>query len=342
MIYKNAYIHNATELCVDDDGSMTWYRMPKNLMDKFDIESAKKMNVCSTGVEVRFVLNGDSATVRMRAVDNGGSTDNSFHIFRGGVQGGYTDMVNVNVGSDERSYVIEKAKNIEILKAMSREANDGFSPEVIRIIFDRGTYKILDISGDIRPPKTEEMPSKTLMCYGSSITHGSNSLDMSHSWASMVSRKLHMDLRNLGMAGSCAMEHDVIDYIASEGEKGNWDMAILELGANVLSWKPDKIRERTSYAITNVAKRNPDKRIFIISPIYGGYDFKGMDIAVIWRKTLEEVVSSLAFDNVTYINGLDLLGKISLLSADEVHPNIYGVEEMEKKLIKIIKESSKL
>ena len=336
MIYKNAYIHNVAELEIDNDGSMMWYRMPKNLMDKFDIENAKKMNVCSTGVEIRFVLKGDRATIRMCAVDNGGSTDNSFHIFRGGVQGGYTDMVNVQVGLEARDFVIEKAQNIEPLRAMSKEQGDGFDPEVIRVIFDRGTYKILDISGDIEPPERGQVPTKTLMCYGSSITHGSNALDMSHSWASIVAKSLHMDVRNLGMAGSCAMEHDVIDYIASEGEKGNWDMAILELGANVLSWQTDKIRERTSYAISNVAKRNPDKKIYVISPNYGGCDFSGSDKAENWRITLEETVSRSGFANVIYINGLELLDKISLLSADVVHPNIYGVERMATRLIDII------
>jgi len=336
MIYKNAYIHNVADIEIDNDGSMMWYRMPKNLMDKFDIENAKKMNVGSTGVEIRFVLKGYSATIRMQAVDNGGSTDNSFHIFRGGVQGGYTDMVKTHVGTEVREFVIEKAQNIETLKAISEESGDGFSPEVIRIIFDRGTYKIIDISGDIEPPKSEQIPSKKLMCYGSSITHGSNALDASHSWASIVAKNFHMDVRNLGMAGSCAIEHDVIDYIASEGEKGNWDMAILELGANVLSWHKDKIRERASYAISNVAKRNPNKKIYVISPIYGSCDFHGSDMAEIWRTILEETVAQLECGNVIYINGLDLLDKISLLSADEVHPNIYGVETIATRLINII------
>ena len=336
MIYKNAEIHNAAGLELGKDGSVMWYRMPKALMDKFELEGGKRMNICSTGVELRFVLKGDSATVTMQAADAG---ETGFHIFRGGVQGGYTDMTTVHVGREQRGIVIEKAKNTDVLRAMSSEADDGFSPEVIRIIFDRGTYKLLDISGDIEPPKAGQTPSKTLMCYGSSITHGSNALDTSHSWASMVARSLHMDIRNLGMAGSCAMEHEVIDYIASEGENGAWDMAILELGANVLSWQADKIRERTGYAVTNMAKRNPDKRIFVISPIYGAHDFKGLDNAAVWRRILEETVSKSAYENVTYVNGLELLDKMSLLSADEVHPNIYGVQQIADRLTHIIKES---
>lgn len=32
-------------------------------------------------------------------------------------------------------------------------------------------FEIFGIDGDIRPPKTEEMPKRTLLAYGSSITH---------------------------------------------------------------------------------------------------------------------------------------------------------------------------
>ena len=31
---------------------------------------------------------------------------------------------------------------------------------------------------------------------------------------------------------------------------------------------------------------------------------------------------------MTYVNGLDVLGDASFISADEVHPNIYGVQRI--------------
>ena len=31
---------------------------------------------------------------------------------------------------------------------------------------------------------------------------------------------------------------------------------------------------------------------------------------------------------MTYINGLDVIGDMSYISADEVHPNIYGVQRI--------------
>ena len=45
------------------------------------------------------------------------------------------------------------------------------------------------------------------------------------------------------------------------------------------------------------------------------------------------------YANITYINGLDLLGDMSLLSADEVHPNIYGVQQIADRLTERLREA---
>ena len=196
------------------------------------------------------------------------------------------------------------------------------------IIFDRGRYKIYDVIGDVTPPLKTQCPRKTLLAYGSSITHGSNAIDLSHAWVSVVAHNLGMDARNLGMAGSCALEPAMAEYIASEGEKGNWDIATLELGINVLNWEDEKIRKRTENIIRQVAGRNFDKPIFVISPFYHCGDDNENDRAKIWRKIIEETVFRLDYKNVTYVNGLDVLGDASFMSADEVHPNIYGVQRI--------------
>ena len=148
-----------------------------------------------------------------------------------------------------------------------------------------------------------------------------------------------MDARNLGMAGSCALEPEMAEYIASEGEKGNWNLAILELGINVLSWEDEKIASRVENIINQVAGRNPDKPTFVISPFYYcGDDFNPNDRAKVWRKIIEETVTKLHYPNVTYINGFDVLDKALYMSADEVHPNIYGVQRIADILTDKIRE----
>ena len=51
---------------------------------------------------------------------------------------------------------------------------------------------------------------------------------------------------------------------------------------------------------------------------------------------IEQGVKKLNYGNVTYINGLDLLGDMSLISADEVHPNIYGVVQIAERITKLV------
>ena len=335
MIYKNAEFFNVAELEDNGDGSVSWKRVPSCVYDALESEQGKNMAVNATGVEIRFVLKGEKATIKM-AVKNGMGR---FHVFRGGLQGSWFDVeVNKNVSEEIGEFVIEKNSDPERYKEISKRSGYDWDSDVIRVIFDMGNFKIFDIEGDICPPQKEQCPKKTLLSYGSSITHGSNSIDMSHSWVSVLAHNLNMDARNLGMAGSCAMEKEMAEYIASEGEKGNWDIATLELGINVLDWEEDKINERVDNIITQVATRNPEKKIFVISPFYYcGDDFDEKKHGDKWRRIIKKIVEEKAFPNVTYINGLDVIDNMSYMSADEVHPNIYGVQRIAEKMTEKIK-----
>ena len=329
MVYNNFEIHNVAELVYNDDGSVSWKRVPSEVATTMESPTADSVVQDSTGVELRFVIKGDFATIRMSA-DANDPESSTFHVYRGGIQGGWRDHeIHRHVTGEIQDFVIEKSKNISRLKIMSDKSGYDWDPEVVRIIFDRGSFKIYDVIGDITPPLKTQCPRKTLLAYGSSITHGSNAIDQSHSWVSVIAHNLNMDARNLGMAGRCAIEPAMAEYIASEGEKGNWNVALLELGINVLSWADEKIAHRVENIIRQIAGRNPDKPIFVISPFYYcGDDFSQNGHAKKWRKMIEEIVTELDYKNVTYINGIDVLDNMSFMSADEVHPNIYGVQRI--------------
>lgn len=341
MLYKNIEIHNIAELIYNEDGSVSWKRVPSKVHNTMEFPSADGVVHNSTGVELRFVIKGDSATIRMSTYENDPKGCASFHVYRGGIQGGWEDLeIHRHVTGDIQDFVIEKSKNIDKLNIMTEKSGCKWDPQVVRVIFNRGRYKIYDIIGDVVPPTKAQTPDKTLLCYGSSITHGSNSLDRSHSWASLVAHNLNMDVRNLGMAGSCAIEPAMADYIASEGEKGNWDVATLELGINVLAWQDEKIVSRVENIINQVAGRNPEKTVFVISPFYHcGEDFAPTGFADKWRNIIEEIVTKSNYKNVKHINGFDVLDNMSYMSADEVHPNIYGVQRIADILTQKIRDT---
>lgn len=334
MIYKNIEIFNAEESFPARAGEgVQWLRVPAGVAAALESgQNGQDKAEGSTGVELRFVILGDSVKIRMAKAEKNDTT-NIFHVYRGGIQGSWDDCeLNVCVTEDVKEFVIKKSENLETLRKMAAEAGDPWDPAVVRVIFDRGAYRLLDVEGDVRPPKAEECPKKTLLFYGSSITHGSNAMDMSHSFASVVGHRLRMDVRNLGMAGTCYLEHAFIDYIAQEGVRGRWNAAVLELGINVAEWPEEKIRERSEYAVCTVAGKNPDKPVFVISPFYSFHDFKGGQACARWRRILAETVQKAGLANVTLFDGLSLLGDASLLCADEVHPNIYGVMQIADRL----------
>lgn len=340
MIYKNIEIHNIAELVEYGDGSISWKRVPSEVLNEMECKTPDYVVCNSTGVELRFVIKGESATIRMSTLTNDPKSFNTFHVYRGGIQGGYEDHeIHRHVTAEIEDFVITKSPNMAKLKKMTEEIGYDWDCEVVRIIFDRGHYRIYDIIGDVVPPSYEQCPKKTLLSYGSSITHGSNSIDASHAWVSQVAYNLNMDARNLGMAGSCMIEPKMAEYIASEGEKGNWDIATLELGINVLGWPQEKIISRVENIIRQVAGRNADKPVFVISPFYycGEY-FDENNNAKNWRRIIKEIIDELNYKNVTYINGLDVLDNMSYISADEVHPNIYGVQRIADVITEKIRE----
>ncbi len=335
MIYQNAELYNVQELIKNEDGSVSWSRVPNEVFDKLEGTNGKRIATDATGVELRFVIKSGSVKIKMATSES----DGVFHVYRGALQGGWQDHeVHKLVSATVQEYVIETSENSDKLKIITGKLGYGWDSDVIRIIFDRGMFRLYGIEGDIEPPKKNQCPQKTLLAYGSSITHGSNSIDMSHSWASVLGYNLNMDVRNLGMAGSCAMESQFAEFIAAEGEKGKWDIATLELGINVISWDKDKIIERVDNIITTVAGRNADKKIFVISPFYFKDDeFEKQSDGDKWRKLIEQEINKLRFENVVYINGKNVLDNISYLSADLVHPNIYGVTKIAEDLTRIIK-----
>ncbi|MBQ3255838.1 MAG: hypothetical protein IJA67_00275 [Oscillospiraceae bacterium] len=340
LIYQNIDFHNVCDFLPDDGKpGKIWTRVPLDVKAQLEMGMSDMIAISAVTVELRFVLLGDRAVLHLAKQRPDDGYIHHVHVFYGGIQGGWSDhAISRCIEGDCGDIVIERPKNIETLRKMSDLAQENFSPEVVRVIFDRGYYRYLGVDGDIRAPLPHEYPKETLLTYGSSITQGSNSIDSSHAWPSLLAKDLHMDLRNLAFAGSCAMEDSIVDYLASEGEAQRWSMAVLELGINVLFWEESKIRKRVENTIRQIAGRNPNKPVYVISPLFCEDDFHGGNQAQRWRDIIKEIAYQLAYSNVIVIDGLELLDNITLLSADEVHPNIYGVAQIAERLIEKIRK----
>lgn len=329
MIYKNIDFHNVAEM-VELDGKLRWLRVPERVLDAMETEGGKNACRNATGVELRFVMLSDEVKLRIRTVNPKGTV--AVNVYFGGMQGGWQHYGEGGYFSGESEIVIKRPDNMEMIKKMSRDSGYPWSADVVRVML-RGLFELVETEGEVRPPEKSELPPKTLLTYGSSITHGSNALTPSCTWASVLAHNLGVDLINLGMPGNCRMEPELVDYIASL----EWDAALLELGINVLPWDEETIRRRVSYTLTRIAGDHPHKRVYVMSPIFCHNDYQGKGDARRWREVVEAVVRETAYPNVEYINGLDIMGDVSGLSGDEVHPNIYGIQRISARLTERIK-----
>jgi hypothetical protein len=82
MIYKNFEIHNVAELIYNDDGSVSWKRVPSEVAAAMEAAMADNMVHSATGVELRFVIKGESATIRMCTYANDPKSFSTFHVYR--------------------------------------------------------------------------------------------------------------------------------------------------------------------------------------------------------------------------------------------------------------------
>ncbi len=329
MIYNNYEIHGAEQVLPGDGGGFVTRRVPENVYNALETDDARRMCRISTGIELRFVMLGDETKLRIRTLGGIGG----YQIFHGSIQGAWFESGFITEESGE--IVIKKPENLKTLEKIAKKFKQPFSADVVRVIIHASEFEILGLDGDIRPPKPEELPKKMLFAYGSSITHDMGG-GAAQGWLAHVGNKLGVDTRNLGIAGHCRMETEMIDFIADEGKKGHWDAAIISMGVNVLYWEREKIEKKVKYAIEKIANENSDKPVFAVSLIYTSQDFSGEEQPKIWREEIEKAVRASDCPNVTYVDGLSLVGDISFISADEVHPGVYGIEELAKNMTEII------
>lgn len=333
MIYQNVELYNVSELTPLEDGGMRFHRFPLSVEEAF-AEQGKKMNVSNTGVEIRFRMKDTPVTFRFRMDDEGAICP--IYIYQGGVIRESKDMNFVRyVRGDRMTEVTIPPVDPEEMEKFECAQESGQFPydiNLVRLVICNGRMRFYGVEGDCEPPRAGDVTGRRYLAYGSSITHGATALVTPYSYVALTAQTLRMDARNLGMAGACRMEPEVADYIASEGTRGNWDVATLCLGINVLSWEEDKIEERVGYMLRTVADANPEKHVFLISPIYCGDDYKKGGKADRWRRIIGRLVKEYNSPFVHHVNGLSMLDGAWGLSGDRVHPAPVGVLAMAQSL----------
>lgn len=327
MIIKDGILfHNVEELEETPEGFRMW-RLPKDVRNCLNPGIYEPDNCLSTGIELRFQMLGDGVDLYLRADTR--EEASVAHIYYGSVQGGWRNSTRM-IWSDRTKIHIDAPDNMDELKQLTKENHFPFSPEVVRVVLPYTRCFYLGVEGEVAPPRPDQLPEKTYLAYGSSITHGSLALVQPYTYPFRIAQLLGTDYLNYGFAGSAKLEPEIAEYICS---RKDWSFASLELGINVLKMDEDEFARRTDFFTARMAE---DPR-----PVFATSVFKTLNNEP-RAQLFREIVGRYAKDRLIFTEGLDLLGNRAWISQDGVHPTLEGIASITENWSRVMKENMSL
>lgn len=207
-----------------------------------------------------------------------------------------------------------------------------FSPAVWRLRFHQNaivTFHEVDSFGHaLRAPMAGELPAKTWLAYGSSITFGGNAWHPSNAYTQRAARLLGVDVLCKGIPGSCLCEPEMAEFFANGVA---WDFATLELGVNLAELAtPEEFAERAGHFVEAVHRAHPDRPVFVLN-IYPNRADQLLDPNTaaarnnpIFNAEVARLVAAIGHSNVRFIDGREILPDFDGLCTDLVHPDDDG------------------
>jgi len=242
------------------------------------------------------------------------------------------------VHTDPTEIVTSYPDNMGSLNYLTKKFGLPFDSHLTRVILPyKPAVELVEIQGNISPPRKNQTPEKKYLAYGSSITHGFLAIRPTGSYVMRIAQMLGVDMINLGFGGGAYCEKQMADYIA---ERTDWDFATLEIGINMLAagFTVEEFRKAVEYFIRKIAESHPDRWVFCIDLFLCRWDFTSSSTKQDkFREIVRNTVGNLNMPKLIYIDGREILGKFSQLTADLVHPSSSGMEEIAINLCKVIR-----
>ncbi|MBQ8230846.1 MAG: hypothetical protein IJZ34_02790 [Lachnospiraceae bacterium] len=328
------------------------YRFPRAVCDAMgatlkdgENKFGRYVSQTTTGCEIRFVTDGDRARIALTSLDYNGYVQ----VFCGdfAYYEGYTYQFPVQ---RDRVTIIE-LKRPKLLDTMNPALQQvSFAPQVWRIMSGINmTLAMVDFEGfgfNVRPPKPEEVPAKTLLCYGTSLTFGACANAHGIAYVQLLGRLLGCNIMNKAMGGSCMNEPGVADYFASGQE--HFNSVLLENGVN-MSGSGDLYRERTSYLLKKLTKAYPNMPIYCVTAYPNQFNIVGDCPVPCLKDTnnpearyqndriIREIVKE--YPSCKLIEGAEMMDHSTDLTIDGIHLSDYGHIRVAQNLAKRIELS---
>ncbi len=328
MIIDNVMYNNIDGIIEKPYGKML-LRYPENLIEKMN-PVARHMARYACNAEIRFVTEAPTCFVSLMSEKG---------IAR--VMVYYGDYA-VAEHSLPEGKITKIALDVpSVIANLGEDFYEGsmFSKNVWRLHL-HGTISVCGIDTmnfAVRPPKKEEMPGKTMLSYGSSISHGAGTTYMPMCYVKTLSRLLGVDCIAKGVGGSCFLEPEIADSFAA---RSDWDFALLELGVNMVDdFETPEFEKRFIYFADKMYSTG---KKLIFTTIYPNYAFfkddakhqRTLEFCDVIRKKCSEFDKS----RVLLVEGKDVVTKTQMLTADGIHPSTEGHVAMGYNLYEKVKE----
>ncbi|MCK5812434.1 MAG: hypothetical protein KAG94_06010 [Clostridiales bacterium] len=339
MIYQNIEFFNVEKLC--DYSLMSGKilrRYFKETIEKLDTDelrmgpfAASYSNEC----EMRFVTPRKIFKIYLSAMER----DGKINIYQGDYYYGTYDI------SHGKINCIEVGVNERLYQSAEMGKQTRYNKSVWRVVFLKRFTAIfhgIDVANNqIRPPKKEELPSKTFLMYGSSISFGATSGGSSYlSFPQVAARTLGYQVMNKSMPGSCFCEKAVTDMIVA---CNNVDFFLYEIGGNMRNrYSVEEFSERFKYLMDETRKHHPKKIIIAIDVFWTIRHIPFEDEKKVnkvidgYNLAMKEYIEKRDDEFMILLDSKSILPDFSLLCADMLHPSAYGHMVMGENLVKEI------
>lgn len=323
MIYNNVELFNAEQAVKKDDiDGVVLNRFSRHAIEGLDSGEDRRGPITQAygnDIEVRFVSDSDSVDVYLGAWENDGYISVSL---------GDYDHSTVYLPKNQMSCIsLDKHPRLKLLDAHGPER---FSKDLWRIKYLKRyspVFSHIDGKGGvIRPPGPGEVPKKTMLAYGSSITFGAGTGPMSAlTHMDIVARRLGIDVINKSMPGSCFCELSYGDYLSGIPA----DYYYYELGGNMrLRFTPEEFEKRAVHMVTETRRKNQSIHIILLTvyPLLNSIPDENHAKAAATIKEFNKTLMKLARndDKIHLIDSAEILNDTRLLSFDGLHPSGYG------------------
>ena len=238
------------------------------------------------------------------------------------------------VGSEDsvELWVDGLATQIHYVKDMKEEGTLSFelpegNKQVIIYLPADATMAIrgFEINGEY---ETVEKKEKVLWL-GDSITQGYGPLRSAHTYVSVANRLLNYDIINQGIGGYVYDKNvlqQMLDYRP--------DKIIISMGTNQFGTESMKEIEEYYELLKEIYGDTP---VLCILPIWRGDVPDGLPTLLRFCKNLRAIAEK--YDNVTIVDGFDLVPHLPEYFIDNLHPNCLGSEMYGRNLVLKIQET---